>query len=294
MDPDYGRGQADGTQVQSRQGVGKPENDQLLVNLCNEIGTIERSSQGCEFSSGYELRDPEESQRQAPVLRYIATMLLNEMKQGGRARFVIVVALLQLNNNWRFIVAMNGHQSVSNKCKLFMSKIPKSIGGIEVDALMDDSWWRVPVKFVDDRLTLQSLLSDRKLKRGGEKKYLTDRCVTEDGTVTEDFLIVNVPPLLAESVWQWHSEQKLLRYVKMAYGRQVRDSIVALGISKSPCADGDEGTNHCEEYLHRKYLKGISSGNDNSVAAYWYKRGSGGPLAPECSMKQLARRVDLK
>jgi len=279
------------------------ESDALLEKLSAVIRKIERSNK-CQPACSFELTKPNlksQYERQAPVLRYLAAMIKGELKGAGRGFIVVAIALLKFHGEWRFIVAVNGHQSLNteDKKKRLYRKIPTSIGGIPVDCLMDDARWRLPDEVAMQEITLDSQLTAIKGRRGIGKKatksYVVDaeeneKLIYEHGEDEKVIYehLVTVPKLTVETVWQWHSEQKLLRYVKVAYGTEVRQSIVALGISKEPCSYHVEGANHCEEYLERKYLRARSKNQENSVAAYWYgvKKG-GSTLSPPCNYDYL-------
>lgn len=291
------------------------ESDQRLEALSGIIGSIENHSK-FQSASSYELTNStlkDEYARQAPVLRYIAAMIKSELKGRRRGMMVVAVALLKYQGEWRFIVAVNGNKKLLDQRATFYKKIPRSIGGISVDCLMDDDYGRLPDDVKRKAISLNDELNKVKSTRGADGRPKIYRGVPNEYEGESDFekdarsrgedvseatssnYALRVPQLTVATVWQWHAEQKLLRYVKLAYGPEARRSIVALGISKSPCTYGVEGANHCKEYLYRKWLRARSKGTENSVAAYWYKDdGHGNSLAPPCSRETLFdHRVDV-
>ena len=60
-------------------------------------------------------------------------------------------------------------------------------------------------------------------------------------------------------MWNWHAEQKIIRYLKKYFGIEGRATLEALGIAHigGPCnpTTAGKGTNYCEAYLYRKYVK---------------------------------------
>ena len=76
-------------------------------------------------------------------------------------------------------------------------------------------------------------------------------------------------------MWSWHAEQKIIRYLKKYFGIEGRATPEALGIAHigGPCnpTTAGKGTNYCEAYLYRKYVKYRRPEADPqfNVAAYW-------------------------
>lgn len=80
--------------------------------------------------------------------------------------------------------------------------------------------------------------------------------------------------------WNWHAEQKVLRYIKNTYGLMARTTATTMGIAhvSGPCTpeSAGEGTNYCFHYLSTKFEKDndqvrIGGTATHGVAAYWYR-----------------------
>jgi hypothetical protein len=80
--------------------------------------------------------------------------------------------------------------------------------------------------------------------------------------------------------WNWHAEQKVLRYIKNTYGLMARTTATTMGIAhvSGPCTpdSAGEGTNYCFHYLNTKFEKDegqvrIGGNATTGVAAYWYR-----------------------
>lgn len=278
--------------------------DTALGELSEILEGVEDAG-NCGKASAFEMES--ESKRsdyelQAPVLRYVAQAIATELagklaahneavNKGDEkgylkthAKPVTAVALMQdRDESWRFIVAVNGSNELRALKEQYLNAIPAQIAGLPVDVVIDDDALRSRLTFEAGRMKQQ--LQEVKSGRRYENEHTREERRDAHG--------VAKPPLKAKTVWSWHAEQKLLRYVKSVYGRAQRDSIVALGIShaEGPCGEHTQATpggkasnlDHCDEYLSRKYLRARYMDNqDHSVAAFWYSA-----RKPKCSIADL-------
>jgi len=299
---------------------------QCIYRAVKEIESV----RGCCPISYYEANaNPDTSN--APVLRYVATLMANIANEASHnSRCVAAAALVNLDDGWRFVVSLNGHTRLDVSPfghgalgATLLDRIPSEIGGIPVDVIMDDAHLRLDLRQVSVGLgtrekfdlwereqLLQHELAGRKVARGPKPANLGDRQPVSsrdlepaktygaDGKPIKTYVIRDgnkavsktLEPLRASTVWDWHAEQKLLRGLKTLYGPTVRSSVTEIGISKVPCRARTHGTNYCDDYLYRKYLRYASGDTDRCVSAHFYKHTDWGiDLAPECTVTALRR-----
>jgi hypothetical protein len=244
--------------------------------------------------------DEKEPSRKGPVLAYISQMvhdliyfgIKKECDQHGNKPQVVVAAALvegrlsasngnnnnnspaskasnnNNNNNaspnQTFVIGINANMALQNLARTCVSFVPEAIGGIPVVVVANENGLSKDLSFVAK-------------KRIAKKHFPLPEKTT---------------------VWSWHSEQKVIRYIKTHFDKEARNSVEALGIAhkNGPCTNTNEQpllnveANCCYDYLKRKYdkVKHHKGDSASAVAAYWYTwKGKNYPSADYCSIKYL-------